>query len=220
MVGSDETRIHDMCKSYSSPSNAFKGFGDIMTRYRWLKRVSFTMGMDVSIRLLRVCGWSVKDHFYYTHLVLHIQQVCPAMFYLLCFFLFPPLWFFYQCTLSLSAEVEDGCSTSNLSKQIVWKWRPRSLRESILHLWIFIENPSPHHAHFGTVSSISCSLALPALSLVLLVLLTTCRCFQGKLDWLLTRGLSRQINRQIHLLKVPTCLEDLGCLWIWDEIML
>lgn len=30
--------------------------------------------------------------------------------------------------------------TSRLSKQIVWKWRPISLRESILHLWIFIEN--------------------------------------------------------------------------------
>lgn len=144
--------------------------------------------MNVSIRLLQMngeCGWGVKDHFttliwccVFNRCVL-LSAICHACS---CFFL----------------------STSNRYKQIVCKRRPSSLRESILHLRIFIENPSPHHAHFGAVSSLSCSLALPVLTL-------------GH-EWLLYKGLSRQINRQIHVRTPPQGSHRLRTSWMFVDL--
>lgn len=39
-----------------------------------------------------MCALGVTEQFYYTNLILHIQQVCAALWYLLWFFLLLPLW--------------------------------------------------------------------------------------------------------------------------------
>ena len=53
LVGSEDTRIHGVCESYSSLPNAFHEFG-----IKYMLE-STTIGVNVSIRLLRmneVCG--------------------------------------------------------------------------------------------------------------------------------------------------------------------
>lgn len=96
------------------------------------------------------------------------------LLYAECIFLF----LLVNALSSLQAKMDVvHVPQATFTKKVGCKQSLSSLRESILHLWIFLENPSPHLAHFGTVSSLSCSLAQPALSLVLLVLLTTCRHF-------------------------------------------
>lgn len=110
-----------MCMSYSSLSNTFKSFGvfrgaEDQSPWKWL------------LWMNEECGWGVKDHFYYTHLVLYIQQVYAAAVGWAISWAFSRFFLSvlpYQCTLSLPAEMERcSCSTSNLYKQIVCKRSP------------------------------------------------------------------------------------------------